>query len=76
MALRHCVFLWNAATGATQKLLELPQTDSAQANIVTSLAWGDQPGCNTLAIGTHSAEIQLWDVTAGRQVRRCHEEIP
>jgi len=68
VALRHCVFLWNAGTGATQKLLELPQTDGAQTNIVTSLAWGDQPGCHTLAVGTHNAEIQLWDVGAARQV--------
>jgi hypothetical protein len=47
-------------TGATQKLLELPQADGAQTNIVTSLAWGDQPGCHTLAVGTHTAEVQVW----------------
>jgi len=41
----QCVFLWNASTGATQKLLET----SGAGNIVTSLAWGDDPTCNTLA---------------------------
>lgn len=65
VALRQCVFLWNASTDATQKLLET----SGQGNIVTSLAWGEEAGSNTLAVGTHSSEVQLWDVVAGRLVR-------
>ena len=59
------VFLWNASTDATQKLLET----SGQGNIVTSLAWGEEPGSGTLAVGTHSSEVQLWDVVAGRLIR-------
>lgn len=46
---KQCVFLWNASTGATQKLLET----SGAGNIVTSLAWGDDPTCNTLAGTSH-----------------------
>uniref|UniRef100_A0A6U4K7Y3 CDC20/Fizzy WD40 domain-containing protein n=1 Tax=Hemiselmis andersenii TaxID=464988 RepID=A0A6U4K7Y3_HEMAN len=65
VALRQCVFLWNASTDATQKLLETSQP----GNIVTSLAWGEEPGGSTLAVGTHSAEVQLWDVAAGRMIR-------
>ena len=65
VALRQCVFLWNASTGATQKLLET----SGQGNIVTSLAWGDEPSNNTLSVGTNSSEVQLWDIAACRQVR-------
>lgn len=66
VALRQCVFLWNASTGATQKLLET----SDAGNIVTSLAWGDEPTSNTLAVGTNMAQVQLWDVAASRQVRQ------
>jgi len=66
VALRQCVFLWNASTGATQKLLET----SDAGNIVTSLAWGDEPTSNTLAVGTNLAQVQLWDVAASRQVRQ------
>mmetsp|Transcript_39259 Transcript_39259/g.92376 ORF Transcript_39259/g.92376 Transcript_39259/m.92376 type:complete len:499 (+) Transcript_39259:170-1666(+) len=64
VALRQCVFLWNASTGATQKLLET----SGAGNIVTSLAWGDDPTCNTLAVGTHDSQVQLWDVGSCKQI--------
>ena len=68
VALRQCVFLWNASTGATQKLLET----TGQGNIVTSLARGDEPASNTLSVGTHAADVQLWDIVACRQVRSMH----
>ena len=63
VALGQSVFLWNASTGATHKLLET----SGAGNIVTSLSWGSG---NTLSVGTHSAEIQLWDVTQHTEIRR------
>ena len=51
VALGHSVFLWNATTGATHKLVET----TGPGNIVTSLTWGSG---NLLAVGTHSAEVR------------------
>mmetsp|Transcript_8906 Transcript_8906/g.20328 ORF Transcript_8906/g.20328 Transcript_8906/m.20328 type:complete len:450 (-) Transcript_8906:94-1443(-) len=69
VALNQSVFLWNASTGAAHKLM---QTDG-RGDIITSLSWGSG---NTLAVGTHSAEIQLWDVSTSALVRtlRGHEQ--
>jgi WD40 repeat protein len=64
VALGQSVFLWNASTGATHKLVET----TGSGNIVTSLAWASNG--NSLAIGTHSAEVQLWDVESGIEIRR------
>jgi cell division cycle protein 20 (cofactor of APC complex) len=64
VALGQSVFLWNASTGATHKLVET----TGSGNIVTSLAWASNG--NSLAIGTHSAEVQLWDVEASIEIRR------
>jgi hypothetical protein len=50
VALGQSVFLWNATTGATHKLVET----TGPGNIVTSLTWGSG---NLLAVGTHSAEV-------------------
>lgn len=66
VALRQSVFLWNASNGAAHKLMET----SGRGNIVTSLAWGDVPSGNTLAVGTHFSEVQLWDVTTGTVIRQ------
>eukprot|EP00802_Teleaulax_amphioxeia_P007986 Tamp_07994.p1 GENE.Tamp_07994~~Tamp_07994.p1 ORF type:complete len:541 (-),score=74.32 Tamp_07994:775-2226(-) len=68
VALGQSVFLWNATTGATHKLVET----SGNGNIVTSLRWG---AGNTLAIGTHSAEIQLWDVSANTMTRSMQGHV-
>lgn len=62
VALGQSVFLWNATTGATHKLVET----TGPGNIVTSLTWGSG---NLLAVGTHSAEVQLWDVAANAPTR-------
>ncbi|KAJ1484004.1 WD40-repeat-containing domain protein [Baffinella frigidus] len=62
VALGQSVFLWNATTGATHKLVET----TGPGNIVTSLTWGSG---NILAVGTHSAEVQLWDVAANAPTR-------
>ena len=51
VALGQSVFLWNATTGATHKLVET----TGPGNIVTSLTWGSG---NLLAVGTHSAEVR------------------
>lgn len=68
VALGQSVFLWNATTGATHKLVETV----GNGNIVTSLRWG---AGNTLAVGTHSAEIQLWDVTNNTMTRTMRGHV-
>ena len=68
VALGQSVFLWNASTGATHKLVET----TGSGNIVTSLAWASNG--NSLAIGTHSAEVQLWDVEASIEIRRMRSQ--
>ena len=70
VALGQSVFLWNASTGATHKLVET----AGSGNIVTSLAWASNG--SSLAIGTHSAEVQLWDVESGIEIRRMRCDVP
>jgi cell division cycle 20, cofactor of APC complex len=65
VALGARVYLWNAATGAAEQLLELPGAD----DIVTSVSWMKEGGGAYLAVGTAGADVQLWDAGAGRQVR-------
>ena len=68
VALGQSVFLWNATTGATHKLVETV----GNGNIVTSLRWG---AGNTIAVGTHCAEIQLWDVGANVMTRSMRGHV-
>jgi len=65
VALGNSVFLWNATTGATQKLLEMPET----TNMVTSVSWS-QHDKDSLAVGVNDGEVQLWDAAANKRVRR------
>jgi cell division cycle protein 20 (cofactor of APC complex) len=74
IGLRSCVYLWNASTGAVTDLVELPEGE-----YVSSVAWIN--GCNggggptaycskpTLAVGTSSAQIQLWDAAKKTKMR-------
>lgn len=62
VALGQAVYLFNDSTGAVQKLLET----GTPGNSVTSLTWGSG---NTLAVGMHSGEVQLWDVAASTPTR-------
>jgi len=63
VALSEMVFLFDAASGSTEKLLTLP---SAVGN-VTSLRWTGE-GLH-LSVGTSSGEAQIWDACAQRQLR-------
>lgn len=63
VALGQSVYLWNGNTGSIDLLCQTPETD----NYVTSVSW-IQDG-NYLAVGTNSAEVQLWDCEAVKQVR-------
>lgn len=54
VALGKVVYLWNAATGNIEQLLEYENNDHACA-----LAW-IQEG-HTLAIGNNEGAVELWD---------------
>jgi cell division cycle 20, cofactor of APC complex len=64
VALGQSVYLWNAATGATEALCEL----QGEEDYVTSVSWIKEGG-GYLAVGTASADVQLWDVEKMKQVR-------
>ena len=63
VALNNAVYLWNAATGGTELLMECSEGD----NYVTSVKWA-QDG-NNIAIGTAHAEVQIWDAARQKQIR-------
>lgn len=62
VALANCVYLWNAATGAIEELLELEGND-----YVCSVSW-IQEG-NYLAVGTFTGATQLWDCNEMKRLR-------
>ena len=63
VALGNAIYLWNAADGSIQQLMET----QGEGSHVTSLAW-IQEG-NYMAVGTSDHKVQLWDVDKLRQVR-------
>lgn len=65
VALSQTVYLWNAATGDIQELMNV---ESNANDYISSVSWIQQGGSH-LAIGTNDNVVQLWDVQAGRQVR-------
>lgn len=64
IALTQTLYLWNAATGDITELMSVPDAD----DYITSVSWIQDTGSH-LAIGTASAQTQLWDVAAQKQVR-------
>lgn len=63
VALGASVYLWNRSSGDITELMQCAGAD----DYVSSVSW---IGAGThLAVGTASAQVQLWDVRAGRQVR-------
>lgn len=65
VALSQTVYLWNASSG---EITELMNVSSDETNYISSVSWIQQGG-NHLAIGTAHNTVQLWDVSAGRQLR-------
>lgn len=61
VALSQSLYVWNATTSEITKLLEFDGVP------ITSVAW--MSSGSHIAIGTDSNEVQLWDVTKGKQVR-------
>jgi len=63
VALGPAVYLWNAKSGSIEELMAL----EGEGDYISSVEW--IPGGTHLAIGTASAQTQLWDATALKQVR-------
>mmetsp|Transcript_79721 Transcript_79721/g.140692 ORF Transcript_79721/g.140692 Transcript_79721/m.140692 type:complete len:440 (-) Transcript_79721:83-1402(-) len=61
VALSDQVFLFDATSGRTEKLLQLA------AGSITSLRWTVEGG--HLSVGTSDGEVQIWDAVAQRQLR-------
>jgi cell division cycle protein 20 (cofactor of APC complex) len=64
VALGSTVYLWNASTGTIEELMHTTAPDDH----VTSVSWIKEGG-GYLAVGTASADVQLWDAEKMRQVR-------
>ncbi|XP_051855923.1 cell division cycle protein 20 homolog isoform X1 [Antechinus flavipes] len=63
VALDTSVYLWSAGSG---EILQLLQTERP-GDYVSSVAWIKEG--NYLAVGTSSAEVQLWDVQQQKRLR-------
>ncbi|XP_066249029.1 cell division cycle protein 20 homolog [Euwallacea similis] len=61
-ALGSHVYLWNAATGNTELLMELEGND-----YICSLAWIQEGDC--LAVGTTQGTVELWDCSRSKRLR-------
>ena len=63
VALGSTVYLWNADSGDIQQLTQTKDED----DYITSLSWAADG--RHIAVGTNSAETQIWDAERLRQVR-------
>ncbi|TEA37067.1 hypothetical protein DBR06_SOUSAS210228, partial [Sousa chinensis] len=63
VALDNSVYLWSASSGDILQLLQLEQP----GDYISSVAWIKEG--NYLAVGTSSAEVQLWDVQQQKRLR-------
>lgn len=64
VALDRNVYLWNAATGDIQELMEC---DGGDDNYISSVQF-TQDG-SYLAIGLHTGCVELWDIAQQRRLR-------
>ena len=62
VALSQICYLWNAESGDITHL-----TQTSDENIITSVKFAQEG--NTLAIGSNSADIDLWDTTTGEKTK-------
>ncbi|GIY65471.1 cell division cycle protein 20 homolog [Caerostris extrusa] len=63
VALHETLYLWNGSTGDITQLMEMP----SQSDYIASVSWLREG--NILAVGTSTAEVQLWDVGAEKKIR-------
>ena len=65
VALGQTVYLWDAGSGDIQELCTYETGPNAH---ISSVSWVQEGGAH-LAVGTSGGTTQLWDVTAGKQLR-------
>jgi cell division cycle protein 20 (cofactor of APC complex) len=65
VALGSTVYLWNADTGDINQLCQTNPDD--EDDYITSVSWGADG--KHIAVGTNSAEVQIWDASRLKQVR-------
>jgi len=65
VGLGPCVYLWSATNSKVTKLYDLGANDS-----VASVQWSQRG--STLAVGTHTGLLQIWDVNKGKIIRTMH----
>lgn len=63
VALDNSVYLWNHASGEIIQLLQMEHPDV----YISSVSWIKEG--NYLAVGTSSAEVQLWDIQQQKRLR-------
>ena len=66
VALRNSVYLWNANDGGIEQLCSLEGPDDC----ITSLNWSEKD--NTLAVGTNTNVVELWDTSRGARIRKLN----
>ena len=64
VALKNSVYLWNASDGSIEQLCSMEGPDDC----ITSLQWSDRD--NTLAVGTNTNLVELWDTSKCTRVRK------
>ncbi|KAK8939665.1 Protein FIZZY-RELATED 2 [Platanthera guangdongensis] len=67
IALGNTVYLWNASDGSNFELV----TVNDELGPVTSVSWA--PDGKNIAIGLNNSEVQLWDSSSARLLRRLKE---
>lgn len=62
VALGASVYLWHAESGAISELMQTAEYD----DFITSVSWAADG--KHIAVGIHSAEVQIWDADKGVKV--------
>jgi cell division cycle protein 20 (cofactor of APC complex) len=66
VALSKTLYLWNAATGDIKELMNVE--NEGENNYISSVSFIPGSGSH-IAVGTANNVVQLWDVSAGKQLR-------
>jgi cell division cycle 20-like protein 1 (cofactor of APC complex) len=67
VGLGPCVYLWSACTSQVTRLCDLSAgVESERPERVTSVSWSERG--NYVAVGCESGMVQVWDVTATKQI--------
>lgn len=67
VGLGTCVYLWSACTSQVTRLCDLSTSDEPRdSEKVTSVSWSERG--NYVAVGCETGLVQVWDVTANKQI--------